>query len=902
MTKEAGELDYTEEEFLRPGRPSPASPAPVIAAKAAISAAVEIHVISRARAGSIAASAPDTTRADDADPTSGAPAPVIAAKAAISAPASASGADDVADSDENSAEDDEPTVENTDDAVAEARLIAGRIKNLMRETRVYDDRDGFRPVSYGDIAVLLRATKTSAPVYRDELTRLGIPAYSEAGSAYFEKYEISVMLSLLKIIDNPLQDIPLFTVMLSPVFSFTAEETTIIRYAADVPADAPAASPAPVIAAKAAISAPVTPASASPTPAPRATPHKPLYDCLEDVALRRNLRAEPDGSTVEKALSAVTSIGAWRRLSVETPVSVLIWKLMHETDFYLHACAMPGGGQRRANLLKLFEYARTYEKISYKGIFNFIRFIDKLIERGEDLAEAKLTGAGTDAVRIMSIHKSKGLEFPVVFLAGCGRKFNMRDSADQMLLHRELGFGPNYVDTDRRIIDETIAKKLLRVSIRREALSEEMRILYVALTRAKNKLFLIGTLADADQYVQKLEPQLASSSDPAQPVEKLPADFVLKADRYLYWIMASFASTPDFPLYIHNANDFALALAPSSNPVIAAKAATSPATSAAPSYPVPAPAPTPASPSPPEPPLPIEPLPDGFYSELDSRLSWTYPYDWLGDIPRKVSVSEMADARTAARRFTSAFTDDEDDGLFSPVPGGPYIESSDELMYESQYMELPVPDFMSGKREFTPAQIGTFTHLVLEKLDFTQGADAEAIEELISRLVACEFLTPEHAAAVDRKAIMNFFASEAGRLASASENLNRETMFTVKLSLDEYYTLLSRAATPAPSAPAPVPAPPPASAPVIAAKAAISDELPFVLMQGSVDCWFDTHDGIVLIDYKTGLTARKDISGERLEKYKRQLDLYALALTRITGRAVSRRYLCLLSADICLEL
>jgi len=629
MSKKAGELDYTKEEWLLPG----------VGAREAYGAVdfVEAHMIDREppalrTARNAAVNAAATTNGATAEANNAAAAiktdnaaatanaamvktdnaaaatkiknAVVATKtnnnsasavaadtAADVASAAAEGADAAspnAGADAGDASDNETPVdaiqEDFDNAVLEARYIARQIKQLMQSAGVPGDGGGTRRLAYRDIAVLMRAVRGTAPAFRDELIRLGVPAYTDSSSAYFETYEISVMLSLLKIIDNPLQDIPLLTVMLSPVFAFTAEEAALIRHAAK---RAGAESSQSGGNAKYATNVDDDKDEDSGVDgAPRAG-HMPLYDCLT-YALNNynnynynnnnnnnNIHGDLTGVNVGvsigvgvgfgagfgvdigKIRAAIQAIGAWRRASVVKPVSELIWKLMHETGFYLHACAMPGGEQRRANLLKFFEYALEYEKISYKGIFSFIRFVDRMISQGEDFAEAKLIGENVDSVRILSIHKSKGLEYPVVFLAGCGKRFNLRDAADQLLLHRELGFGPNYVDLDRRIIDNTIAKKLLAGIIRNEAISEEMRILYVALTRAKSRLFLVGTLIGAERYVDKLQNTMAPYENAGGNRAGLPPEYALKANSYFYWVVSSRFAGNEFPLYIHKADEFA---------------------------------------------------------------------------------------------------------------------------------------------------------------------------------------------------------------------------------------------------------------------------------------------------------------------------------------------------------
>ena len=955
MSKNAGELDYTEEEWLRSGisdgeRRLPENTEAGADADTLADTArspVEIHIISKKPPEmAISGSYINVNNSSDAPINNSAPPQDTSGKdyndagdmddsADIGSGAEVSGAG----SSSSDTEQDDVEMEDISNAELEARFIADRIDTLMRGTRVPEAGGGTRALAYGDIAVLMRATKASAPALCDELIRLGIPAYSETGASYFEKYEITVMLSLLKIIDNPLQDIPLFTVMLSPIFLFTAEEAALIRIAASPLDNAKLYDEVIELSDDdAAIDNFVDGAY-------RPSGHKPLYYCLLECAEQNvfNKQITLAESTVEKARAAVAAIGGWRRLSAHKPVSALIWELMHETGFYMKVCAMPGGEQRRANLLKLFEYARTYEKISYKSIYNFIRFVDRMIEQGDSLAEANLFGQNANSVRIMSIHKSKGLEFPIVFLAGCGKSFNLRDSSDQLLLHRDAGFGPNYVDLRRRIIDDTIAKKLLAAMIRNEALSEEMRILYVALTRAKNNLFLVGTLPDVDRYRQRLENLFTLYKNTDNTDIKCPSEYVLKADKYLFWIISALKSNVDYPIYFHSAAEFTDAEqinAPANTAVTADSsgiihdgnhiigdglANLTKINNNANDSNVQAIH------------IDTQPLPDDFEEKLNERLSWTYPYEWLSHIPRKITVTDIVESRTTARLFTGEIGEtgeidetDETDEIEDEYVYG-FNDIIDDINDKDKDKEpdpqrdfFAIPKFLAGVQGFSKAQIGTFTHLVLEKADFKRDSNPEALEEFIKRLIDNKTLLPEQADVVERRAILNFFGTEAGRLAAAADKLNRETMFTVRLSLSEYAELTHNPET-APYIPTEIPpeispgaslGAPPGKLPVTpldklpgtspgtppGASPGTPPDAPFVLMQGSIDCWFDTPEGMVLIDYKTGFSAEKDIADVQYSKYRRQIELYALALKKITGQNVHRKFLCLLSTGGCVEI
>jgi ATP-dependent helicase/nuclease subunit A len=711
---------------------------------------------------------------------------------------------------------DEPTEENP---VYEARLVANKIRELIDTAYIRDGDSGYRRVRFKDIAILMRAVRNIAPVFADELSLHGIPAFTEAGTGYFESYEIKVMTSLLKIIDNPMQDIPLLTVLMSPIFSFEADDAAIIRYAA------------------------------CPTTGCRAT-QMTLYECVETFAADQR---QSDEALVVKAARFIETLNRWRDLATEMSISELIWYLMMSTDFYYHVKAMPGGTVRYANLKRLFEYAGQYETISYKGIFNFIRFIDKLIEGGGDFAGAKVAGEDEDTVRIMSIHKSKGLEFPIVFIVGAGRRFNIADITEQILLHRYYGFGPDFVDLKRRIRDNSLVKKIIRKKIRIETLSEEMRILYVAMTRAKERLFIVGTLSDAGKKMEKF-----GSHESA-----LPQELAAGATSYRDWICSVCSlyaiETHAIPMQTdvdsaHGVQYQGKADAGNIPDVLQTGGA-----SAAP--------------------ISVRSedadLQPEMKNEILERLTWEYPYKELTKAPLKVSVTQM----------------------------GPKEARLEEA-------ELGKPMFISGQKRFTGAQVGTFTHLVLEKVDFKTIKTARDVRNTIRSMIEKEMPLKEQADAVDVSKLMSFFGSKAGKMAVSAEKINKETAFTLRLSYDEYRALQetgkgAEALYNAPAGGQHVNAAPTlvgsdhANSDVDAPVNPDSED--FVLLQGIIDCWFETPDGIVILDYKTGRINGSDTERSVKEKYGLQMDLYSRALTKITGKPVSKRYVYLLFTGDCVE-
>ncbi len=347
---------------------------------------------------------------------------------------------------------------------AEARFIAGRIRELKESGFLVRDKSGdYRPVRNSDIAILSSAVRTMDAIYLEELENAGIEAYAES-RGYFQRAEIKLMTSFLKIISNPRQDIPLLGVLRSPIGGFDDEELADIRMADE----------------------------------------GAFINALEAAASRE------DG-TGEKAGRFLDRLSHWRELGRSLPADELVWRLYEETDLYNFAGAYYGGVQAQANLQLLFTRARIYEKSGFSGLFRFIRYIERMESASQDLSGASQAAETHDAVRIMTIHKSKGLEFPVVILAGGGKGFRLR--TDGIALHKDWGFGLRDMTPDHSV--STPMERVVRGAIHREQLAEEMRKLYVALTRAKEKLIVTGVLRKGKNAEEEIE-SWRQGADPAE--------------------------------------------------------------------------------------------------------------------------------------------------------------------------------------------------------------------------------------------------------------------------------------------------------------------------------------------------------------------------------------------------
>ena len=365
--------------------------------------------------------------------------------------------------------------ESPDKQAMEAGMTAQKIKQLVASGTLVSDRGVLRPMEYSDVCILLRSANTVGPVYRRELARQGVPVASGQGGGFFSSVEISALMSMLAVIDDSHQDIPLIGVLRSPAYRFTADELSEIRSACK------------------------------------------KGDFYSAVCLR----AESD----EKCRRFIDELNELRCLAPDMLAAELVWELIDRMDMTAVCSAMSDGIQRRARLMELVELAERFEGTGYKGLHRFVQYLRRQEERG---AEPSLGAEGGSAVQIMSIHKSKGLEFPVVFLCDTARRFNKRDSAETVLIHPELGLGPKVVDLKRRVEYPGLARNAIKLRLEKETLSEEMRLLYVAMTRPKERLFITAAVKDPEKKLEKAE---ASLSVP------MAAEVLAGASGYADWLI-----------------------------------------------------------------------------------------------------------------------------------------------------------------------------------------------------------------------------------------------------------------------------------------------------------------------------------------------------------------------------
>ncbi|WP_347941598.1 helicase-exonuclease AddAB subunit AddA [Peribacillus simplex] len=676
--------------------------------------------------------------------------------------------------------------EELEKAQLEARQMAKLIKKAISEKhRIYDTKTKkYRSATYRDMVILLRSMPW-APQIMEEFKKQGIPVYANLSTGYFEATEVAIMISLLKVIDNPQQDIPLASVLRSPIVGLDEEEMSQVRLF-----------------------------------------HTgSYYEALADFYRKSDPEEHP--GLYEKTSAFYKKLVKWRKLARQEALSDLIWLLYRETQFYDFAGGMPGGKQRQANLRALYDRARQYEASSFRGLFRFLRFIERMQERGDDLGAARALGEQEDVVRLMTIHSSKGLEFPIVFIAGLSKQFNMMDLRKPYLLDKDYGFAAKYVNSELRITYPSLPQLAFKKKKQLELIAEEMRVLYVALTRAKEKLYLIASINDAEKTQQNWESNAAHG-------EWLLKDYVRAgAKSYLDWIGPSLVRHRDslgaaglgLEMESHPSN-WSISVIPSEELAVLDE----------------------------EEALVQEQMLDHvqksekvgivseFYDDIKEQLEWEYPEHDATVYRSKQSVSELK------RQYELK---DE--------------QSSTELLRKFKRPITKRPTFMQEK-SLTPAERGTITHLVMQHIDLSKEITIQSIQELIVDLIQRELLTEEQKEAVDPETIVDFFDSEIGQRMQRAGSIRREVPFTMSLPAKEAYSDWA------------------AGDEEILIQGVIDcifeDEQGLVLL----DYKTDTITG----RFASGYEGAKEILADR---YRMQLQLYTRAVEGIMNKKVTGRYL-----------
>ncbi|MBU9711506.1 helicase-exonuclease AddAB subunit AddA [Evansella tamaricis] len=682
--------------------------------------------------------------------------------------------------------------EDLETSQMETRYMISQIKKLVKNGYpVFDkQRNTTRPITYRDIVILMRSMPWAATMM-DECKKEGIPVYAELSSGYFEAVEVQVMMSLLKVIDNPYQDIPLASVLRSPIYGLDEQQLAHIRI-------------------------------------------MDKYGTYFE-ALKKTASESPDKELREMGTDFLHKMDHWRTKARNGSLSELIWDLYRETGYFDYVGGMPGGKQRQANLRALYDRARSYEETSFRGLFRFLRFIERMQERGDDLGTARALGEQEDVVRIMTIHKSKGLEFPVVFVAGMNKRFNIQDLHGSYLLHKDLGFGSKYIDPKLRVAYPTLPQLAIKKRMHMETLAEEMRVLYVALTRAKEKLYLVGSVNEAEKTVEKWNGFLSHTE------WLLPAIDRQKGLSYLDWVgpaVSRHHSSRD--LFTEGEESVQskcddVRMDPSkwkvtvvdqeslqSSKVDEEKEETSIESAI----------------------YHLKPIPFGSDNGemVKGRLEWKYSYTNSTIHRSKQTVSELKQElhdEYSEKQFISGF--------------------------QSKYADRP--KFLQEK-SLSATEMGTVMHAVMQHLPLTEQPTEEIIEKQVKLMVEKELLTKEQGEVVDVEKIARFFTTNIGKRMLTAKKIEREIPFSLGISASQAYSSWN------------------------------GDEENTVIIQGVIDCVYEDADGkLVLLDYKTdkiegrfpgGFEEGKEVLKER---YSVQLSLYLQALESIWKETIDEAHL-----------
>ena len=568
--------------------------------------------------------------------------------------------------------------------LVQARLVAARMKELLASALPIGDRS-VRP---DDMVILLRSPGSTLRWYAAALDEAGIPWSADGGREFFGTTEIAVAISLLQVVDNPRQDVPLLAVLRSPVFAFTPDRLAQLR----------------------------TGCSGC------------VYEAVEAGA----------GRGEEDCVAFLSLLGELRALAAEESSHKLLWYIYQRTDLPAIFAAMPQGAARRANLMALYEEARRFESGGHKGLMAFLLHLTRMAENG---LPVPVEGESAGGVRILSIHSSKGLEFPVVFLCGLEHQFNTEDTRSTILFHPELGLGPKRVDRQRMLRYSTIARDGVALRLSQQLIAEEMRLLYVAMTRAEHKLVMFMGVNGRNLKLERLAAQAQCPPPPRQVAgASCMAEWILtpalcREDSGPLWEELGLQRPCSAPQQGYGW-DVRL-LTPTQED--GARVGQTPEEGQAE--------------------VGVE-LPEGW----QEALAWSYPHQVSAQMPSKLTATQLKGRDKDAEAAQ--------DGV-EVAPAKPSVT-----------LRRPV---FQGQRPLTPAQQGTALHMVMQYLDFARTNTLEEIQEEIARLVARRFITPQQGEAVDGERVLAFFQSPLGQRLVASRQMEREFKFSMLVPAADYY-------------------------------------------------------------------------------------------------------------------
>ena len=592
-------------------------------------------------------------------------------------------------------------------AEIEARAVAIAIKELIGKSYFDDKLGSVRELKLSDIVILMRSAAGYKDVYSQILSKEEIPNYLDMEDGYFDTIEISVFLNLLRLIDNKMQDIPLLSVLRSPIFDFTLKELINIRIKS------------------------------------KSTSY---YEAFSSYAAYAELDEKTSCNDEENKLSykcksVLKKLEEWKFASTYLTIDELILKLINETIYYNYLGALPNGFQRQANINALIDKAILFQSFHLKGLFGFINYIDQLRKDKVITGQVKLLSENDNVVRIMTVHKSKGLEFPAVIVSALGKRFNKDNKSSKVNFHKDFGVGLRYVDLEQANYSKTLNQIVIEDKKEKEAMAEEMRILYVALTRAKEKLILVGTLKDYDETVISLK--------------NIEDRHVTSLSSFFKWLIVAQKGS-SIPQKIFKRNQVAL---PSALTIAKSEALD-------------------------------KIFSQGFEVEtncklenqIDHILSFKYTRKTGTLLQSKFSVSEIKRISNNEKFLlenSPRISDSQDQTLFNIASSTLSIESSGVNIESAAFKQ---PKFLRELNEMTAAEKGTILHYVMEKIDYKIGANAKKVKDFIESLVLEGYISKEESEAINSDKIVKFFESNLGIRASSSQEIKREASFVLQKS------------------------------------------------------------------------------------------------------------------------
>ena len=579
-------------------------------------------------------------------------------------------------------------------AQAEAVLVARLIKRLMTEETYDPNTKAYRPIEYRDIVLLSRAAKNWADIFYEVLNGEGIPVYTDDSGGYFDTLEIKLLLDLLKLIDNRRQDLPLLSVLRSPVGGFTIEEMTQVRLKI-----------------------------------PKGSYHEAVETYRKEI--RDNL--------TEKLSEFYIKIDKWSSMSRYMKLDDFLWTLVVESGYLAYVSAMPGGIRRRENLKVLMDRASALSKGTCSSIFEFIRFIEDVLKSRGDMDTATVLGEKDNVVRMMTVHKSKGLEFPIVIMTGLGKRMKKNVSKNDLLMHRNLGMGPKFYDIGKRVFRESLPQKAIKLRSFKESVAEEMRILYVAMTRASDRLLLVGSVKNAEKEMVKWSSPITDYS-------------IIDSETYFDWIMAPlsllmtetdklatvsgrevrlFGGDHKWKIKVYDRSSLSVGMPQAFDPSIKKKIED----------------------------LDFDAKPE-LLEKLDKTLSWRYAYAKMTGMPSKMTVTLLnrLDAEKTSGKIGFSI---------------PTLAKAPEALLE--------------KLELSPVEIGNLYHGVMQKLVLEKALtkSEQEIERQIIEMVKNDLIAKQALDFLDFGKIKSFLESPLGSRLMHSDNINREVPFILRKKVEE---------------------------------------------------------------------------------------------------------------------